>query len=71
MIAHTSRLLQFVIETTETTIPDDFYIVFPEDVPDNVKDLASSGLEIGPLMMAALTLIVIGVAVITRRQRHG
>ncbi len=64
------RILQLLVDTTEDTIPDDFYHLYPEDVPDNVKNLATTGIGLGPLIIGAVLIIVIGGAMMGWRRQH-
>lgn len=69
MSAVATRVLGLLVGSTDTTIPDDFHNLYPEDVPDNIKDLASSGLGLGPFVIAAVILLVIGVVMMGNRRR--
>lgn len=60
---------QMIDSTTNTTIPDDFLNLYPEDVPDNVGDLAGTGFAPGPLIVGAALLVVIGLASLASRHR--
>ena len=64
------RIVQLLVAATEDTIPDDFYHLYPEDVPDNVKDLATTGIGFGPLIIGAVLIVVIGGAMIGRRRQN-
>lgn len=60
---------QMIDSTTNTTIPDDFLNLYPDDVPDNIGDLAGTGFTPGPLLVGAILLVVIGLASLTTRRR--
>lgn len=67
LIAHIGSV---VAVSTSTTIPDDFLNLYPDDVPDNIGDLAGTGFAPGPFVIGALLLIAIGVAALTGRRRR-
>ena len=71
-LVHTAilRILYLLVDTTEDTIPDDFYHLYPEDVPDNVKNLATTGIGLGPLIIGAVLIVVIGGAMLGRRRQN-
>ena len=56
-----------VVASTSTTIPDDFLNLYPDDVPDNIGDLAGTGFAPGPFVIGAVLLVIIGVAALTGR----
>ena len=59
-----------VVASTSTTIPDDFLNLYPDDVPDNIGDLAGTGFAPGPFVIGAVLLVIIGVAALTGRRRR-
>ena len=70
MFVVTTQVLTQLVGSTDTTIPDDFHILYPEDVPDNIKNLASSGLGLGPFVVSAVILLVVGMVMIGNRRRR-
>lgn len=70
MSISTTPLMLSIISSTGTTIPDDFLNLYPEDVPENVGNLAGTGFTPGPIFIAAVLLIAIGIASMGARRRR-
>lgn len=65
-----ATLLHAVPMTTDSSVPDDFLNLFPDDVPDNVGELVNTGFAPTPLILGAVLLIVIGLASMSTRRRR-
>lgn len=53
-----------------TTIPDDFLNLYPEEVPDNIGNLVSTGFAPGPFLIGAVLLVAIGIAALSGKRRR-
>ena len=51
-------------------MPDDFLNLYPEDVPDNLGDLAGTGFAPTPLLIGAVLLIIIGLVATSGRRKR-
>lgn len=56
--------------TTDTTAPDDFLNLYPEDVPDNMGGLVETGFGFSPFLFSAILVASLGVAILGRRRRR-
>ena len=56
--------------TSDSSVPDDFLNLYPDDVPDNLGELAGTGFAPTPLLIGAVLLIVIGLVAMTGRRNR-
>lgn len=56
--------------TTDSTVPDDFLNLYPDDVPDNVGELVLTGFGPSPVIVGAVLLIVIGLVTMSSRRKR-
>lgn len=70
MLLLTVTLHHIVPLTSDSSVPDDFLNLYPEDVPDNLGDLAGTGFAPTPLLIGAVLLIVIGLVTMSSRRKR-
>ena len=58
------------ISTTDTSAPDDFLNLYPEDVPDNWEGLVETGFGFSPFLFAAVLIASLGAALLGVRHRR-
>lgn len=63
-------LMHVMTAATDTTIPDDFLNLYPDDVPDNLGDLATAGVSLGPILIGSIVVVAIGAAMFGRGRRR-
>jgi hypothetical protein len=61
--------MHVLAESTSTTIPDDFLNLYPDVVPDQVGNLGSTGIAVGPFVLGAVVFLILGAAIMGRRKR--
>jgi len=70
MLRLTTTLHHIVPLTSDSSVPDDFLNLYPEDVPDNLGDLAGTGFAPTPLLVGAVLLIIIGLVAMSGRRKR-
>jgi LPXTG-motif cell wall-anchored protein len=58
------------ISTTDTSVPDDFLNLYPDEVSNNLGELANTGASLSPFLIGAMLLIAVGIIAMGIRRRR-
>jgi len=70
MFAWIQSLLFDLVIATGTTIPDDFYNLYPDEQTEGGAGLGNTGYFPGPFIIGSIVLVAIGLAALSSRRRR-